>query len=197
MCESKPHVLIMRRLESLLPLLYTHGTVPKTTGPIPSPHSRSRYTRHNRYTWNASYSSALSTRRCHHPSVRCWRRVQDTAVLSTAVLSTQYLAHSTQPPAHTAGRHCGVLRREVRPTVGVEGADVVGAIHVSGWMYVSIGVISSFGVFVCIRERGTARAGERARGKGEGGRERKRQRERERESEERERARAREREHRS
>ena len=29
-----------------------------------------------------SYSSALSTRRCHHPSVRCWRRVQDTALLS-------------------------------------------------------------------------------------------------------------------
>jgi hypothetical protein len=29
-----------------------------------------------------SYSSALSTRRCHHPSVRCWRRVQDTAGLS-------------------------------------------------------------------------------------------------------------------
>jgi len=71
----------LRRLESLLPLLYTHGTVAKTTGPIPSPHSRSRYTRHNRYTWNASYSSALSTRRCHHPSVRCWRRVQDTTGL--------------------------------------------------------------------------------------------------------------------
>ena len=94
-----------------------------------------------------SYSSALSTRRCHHPSVRCWRRVQDTAVL--------------RPPVHTTGRHCVVLRREVRPTVGVEGADVVGAIHVSGWIYVYIGVISSFGVCVCIRERGRARAIER------------------------------------
>jgi hypothetical protein len=72
----------MWRLESLTPLLYTHGTVAKPTVPIPSAHYRSRYTIHNRFTWNASYSSALSTRRCHHPSVRCWRRVQDTAGLS-------------------------------------------------------------------------------------------------------------------
>ena len=92
-----------------------------------------------------SYSSALSTRRCHHPSVRCWRRVQDTAVLS-----------------HPRPQR-GVLRREVRPTVGVEGADVVGAIHVSGWIYVSIGVISSFGVCVHTRERESARDRERRR----------------------------------
>ena len=115
----------------------------------------SRYTRHNRYTWNA----LLLVRPEYAPVPPPKREVLETGP-----------GHSrTQPPAHTAGRHCGVLRREVRPTVGVEGADVVGAIHVSGWMYVSIGVISSFGVCVCIRERGRARAIER-----EGERERER-----------------------
>ena len=119
----------------------------KKTVPIPSPHSRSRYTRHNRYTWNA----LLLVRPEYAPVPPPKREVLETGPGHS----------STQPPAHTAGRHCGVLRREVRPTVGVEGADVVGAIHVSGWMYVSIGVISSFGVCVCIRERGRARAIER------------------------------------
>ena len=74
------------------------------------------------------------------------------------VLETGPGHSSTQSPAHTAGRHCGVLRREVRPTVGVEGADVVGAIHVSGWMYVSL-VLFRLLVCVCAYER----EGERAR----------------------------------
>ena len=119
----------------------------KKTVPIPSPHSRSRYTRHNRYTWNA----LLLVRPEYAPVPPPKREVLETGPGHS----------STQPPARAAGRPCGVLRREVRPTVGVEGADVVGAIHVSGWMYVSIGVISSFGVCVCIRERGRARAIER------------------------------------
>jgi len=105
-----------------------------------------RYTRHNRYTWNA-----LLLVRPEHAPVPPPKR---------EVLETGPGHNRTHPPAHTAGRHCGVLRREVRPTVGVEGADVVGAIHVSGWMYVSLGVIS-FLVCVCIRERGRAREIER------------------------------------
>ena len=138
----------LHRLERAFDRFSTHRTQSqKNTVPIPPPHSRSRYTRHNRYTWNA----LLLVRPENAPVPPPKREVLETGP-----------GHSrTQPPAHTAGRHCGVLRREVRPTVGVEGADVVGAIHVSGWMYVSIGVISSFGVCVCVRERGRARAIER------------------------------------
>ena len=152
MCKIKPYMFKANPnhpilpLKSLLPLLYTHGTVANPTVPIPSPHSRSRYTRHNRYTWNA-----LLLVRPEHAPVPPPKR---------EVLETGPGHNRTHPPAHTAGRHCGVLRREVRPTVGVEGADVVGAIHVSGWMYVSLGVIS-FLVCVCIRERGRAREIER------------------------------------
>ena len=151
MCKIKPYVFKANpnhpilSWKSLRPLLYTRA-VAKPTVPIPSPHSRSRYTRHNRYTWNA-----LLLVRPEHAPVPPPKR---------EVLETGPGHNRTHPPAHTAGRHCGVLRREVRPTVGVEGADVVGAIHVSGWMYVSLGVIS-FLVCVCIRERGRAREIER------------------------------------
>ena len=104
----------------------------------------SRYNRHNRYTWNA----LLLVRPEYAPVPPPKREVLETGP-----------GHSrTQPPAHTAGRHCGVLRREVRPTVGVEGADVVGAIHVSGWMYMSF-VLFRLLVCVCAYER----EGERAR----------------------------------
>jgi hypothetical protein len=73
------------------------------------------------------------------------------------VFETKSTIVDTPDITDASGTHCGVLRREVRPIVGVEGADVVGVIHVSGWMYVSIGVVSSFGV--CAYER----EGERAR----------------------------------
>ena len=118
----------------------------KNTVPIPSPQSMSRYTRHNRYTWNA----LLLVRPEYAPVPPPKREVLETGPGHS----------STQPPAHTAGCHCGVLRREVRPTVGVEGADVVGAIHVSGWMYMSL-VLFRLLVCVCAYERGRARAIER------------------------------------
>jgi hypothetical protein len=78
----------------------------------------------------------------------------------------------TQPPAHTTGCHCGVLRLEAQPVVGVEGTDVVGALHVSGWMYVCL--LVSFRLLVCVCVCVHTRESARARDD----RERKRERER-------------------
>lgn len=68
--------------------IYTHGT-DKPANPAVltmSSHSKSRYKSSTPDTTDSpgtpAYSSALSTRLCHHASVRCSRRVHDTAVLS-------------------------------------------------------------------------------------------------------------------
>ena len=104
------------------------------TVPTPSPHSKSRYTKHERYTWNTH----LLVRPEHAPVPPRQREVLEAGP-----------AHRrTEARAHTAGRHSGILRREVRPAVGVEGADVVGALHVSGWMEVC--QLVSFRLLVCV-----------------------------------------------
>ena len=57
--------------------LYSRHPVDPTVPTLP-PHSKSRYTRHNRYTWNAhqlARPDLSRTHRCHHTSVRCSRRV--------------------------------------------------------------------------------------------------------------------------
>ena len=77
-----------KRFQAVLYNLHTwHSRKPANpTALTRSPHSKSRYESYTPDTTDSpgtsAYSSSLSTRLCHHASVRCSRRVHDTAVLS-------------------------------------------------------------------------------------------------------------------